>query len=73
MTTMEIHQTERAFQKQDAIFVGRKRVLGRKTKQGELRYVKSVGLGFKTPKEAIEGTSNAEAAQQPWVQRDADH
>ena len=51
-------QTERAFQKQPTIFVGRKRVLGKskKTKsKTKLRYYKNVGLGFKTPKEAIEG------------------
>lgn len=45
-------QTENAFQKQDAVFVGRKRALTKKTCKG-LRYAKSVGLGFKTPKEAI--------------------
>lgn len=52
-------QTERAFQKQLHVGLG----LGKKTtksrkvpgKQG-LRYYKNVGLGFKTPKEAIEGT-----------------
>mgnify|MGYP003960908493 CR=1 FL=1 len=50
----EADQTEKAYQKQDAIFVGRKRVLGQKSKKG-MRYYKSIGLGFKTPKEAIEG------------------
>jgi small subunit ribosomal protein S11e len=29
--------------------------LGKKTKTG-MRYYKSIGLGFKTPKEAIEGS-----------------
>lgn len=50
-------QNQRAFQKQDNIFVGKKRVLGSK-KPGirETRYYKSVGLGIKTPKAAIEGT-----------------
>ena len=49
-------QNQKSFQKQDAIFVGKKRVLGKKGKGGN-RYVrKSIGLGFKTPKAAIEGT-----------------
>jgi len=48
-------QTEKAFQKQPTIFVGRKRLLGKKSK-GKLRYWRNVGLGIKTPKEAIEGT-----------------
>jgi small subunit ribosomal protein S11e len=50
-------KNERAFQKQDAIFIGKKRVLGkRKGAAKELRYWKNIGLGFKTPKEAINGT-----------------
>ena len=50
-------QNQRAFQKQDNIFVGKKRALGSK-KPGirETRYYKSVGLGIKTPRTAIEGT-----------------
>ncbi|XP_074661924.1 small ribosomal subunit protein uS17-like isoform X2 [Tubulanus polymorphus] len=48
-------QTERAFQKQPTIFLNKKRALiTGKTKK--LRYVKNVGLGFKTPREAIDGT-----------------
>merc|ERR1711990_307680 len=52
-----VEQNQRAFQKQDNIFVGKKRVLGAK-KPGirETRYYKSVGLGIKTPRTAIEGT-----------------
>ncbi|CAH3025820.1 unnamed protein product, partial [Porites evermanni] len=49
-------QTERAYQKQAPIFQNKKRVLGQTGKRKELRYVRNVGLGFKTPKEAIEGT-----------------
>ena len=48
-------QTERSFQKQPTIFLGKKRVLGKKTSDRALRYFKNIGLGFKTPKEAIEG------------------
>merc|ERR1712086_1154452 len=53
----QVEQNQRAFQKQDCIFVGKKRVLG-KAKKGirESRYFKSVGLGIKTPRAAIDGT-----------------
>ena len=49
-------QYQKSFQKQDAIFVGKKRVLGKKGKGGSRSVRKSIGLGFKTPKAAIEGT-----------------
>merc|ERR1712230_85606 len=49
-------QAERAFQKQPTIFVGKKRVLGSKKEGKTLRYWKQVGLGFKTPRDAINGT-----------------
>ncbi|XP_065571646.1 small ribosomal subunit protein uS17-like [Artemia franciscana] len=45
-------QTEKAFQKQPTVFLARK--AGGKKKS--LRYYKNVGLGFKTPRDAIEGT-----------------
>merc|ERR1712048_111383 len=48
-------QTERAYQKQPTIFQNKKRVAGKTVKGKEQRFVKSVGLGFKTPREAIEG------------------
>ena len=55
MASIEQHQ--KAFQKQDAIFIGKARVAGKKgSKSGLKRYVKNIGLGFKTPKEAVEGT-----------------
>ena len=47
-------QNKTAFQKQDTIFLGAKRVLQKKVGKKDLRYVKSVGLGIKTPKEASE-------------------
>ena len=47
-------QVEKAFQKQDAVFIGGKRVAGTK-KRKVTRYTRNVGLGFKTPKAAIEG------------------
>ncbi|KAK9762397.1 40S ribosomal protein S11-B [Basidiobolus ranarum] len=47
-------QIEKAFQKQGGIFQNAK-VIGTK-KSRNLRWYKDVGLGFKTPKEAIEGT-----------------
>jgi len=43
----EVDQTEKAFQKQDCVFAGAK---GKK-----VRYTRTVGLGFKTPKAAVEG------------------
>nr|XP_060623161.1 small ribosomal subunit protein uS17-like [Anolis sagrei ordinatus] len=50
-------QTERAYQKQPTIFQNKKRVLLGDTGKEKLpRYYKNIGLGFKTPKEAIEGT-----------------
>merc|ERR1712167_274110 len=50
-------QNERAFQQQDTIFVGKKRVLGKKGQVAKVeRYYKNIGLGFKTPYEAINGT-----------------
>jgi small subunit ribosomal protein S11e len=50
---VECDQNEKAYQKQDAVFVARKRAIGaQKTKA--MRFTKSVGLGFKTPATAIE-------------------
>lgn len=51
-----MEQVEKSFQKQPTVFVGRKRVLGKKLKQNQLRFWRSVGLGVKTPATAIEGT-----------------
>lgn len=48
---MRPQQHERAYQKQRNIFENKKRVLGAKVKGSELRFVKSIGLGFKTPTE----------------------
>ncbi|XP_046430701.1 small ribosomal subunit protein uS17 isoform X1 [Neodiprion pinetum] len=45
-------QTEKAFQKQSTLNLNRKANLKKKP----LRLSRSVGLGFKTPREAIEGT-----------------
>ena len=53
---MEGAQTERAFQKQPTVYVGKARVLGTKAGKGKgVRFTKNIGLGFKTPKEATEG------------------
>jgi len=48
-------QVERSFQRQKGVFQNRKAVLGKKTKSGETRFWKNIGLGYRTPKEAIEG------------------
>ncbi|XP_025409820.1 40S ribosomal protein S11 [Sipha flava] len=45
-------QTEKAFQKQPTVFLNRKE----SKKKKSLRHYRSVGLGFKTPREAIDGT-----------------
>lgn len=51
---VECDQHEKAYQKQDAVFVARKRAIGgAETKP--MRWFKSVGLGIKTPAAAIEG------------------
>ncbi|KAF7637837.1 Ribosomal_S17_N domain-containing protein [Meloidogyne graminicola] len=50
-------QTERAFQKQPTVFLNdkfRTQGIGKKPKNKD-RYWKNIGLGFKTPREAIEG------------------
>ena len=49
-------QNQKSFQKQDNIFVGKKRVLGKKLSGKDIRYCKPVGLGIKTPRSAVEGT-----------------
>ena len=41
-------QVEKAFQKQETVFIGAKRTLGKKSAKG-LRFSKDIGLGFKTP------------------------
>jgi len=51
---VECDQNEKAYQKQDAIFVARKRNV-QASKLKPMRFVKSVGLGIKTPDAAIEG------------------
>ncbi|KTW25818.1 40S ribosomal protein S11 [Pneumocystis jirovecii RU7] len=47
-------QSERAFQKQPHVFQNSKMILHKKSGKGR-RWYKEVGLGFKTPKEAIKG------------------
>ncbi|XP_037455525.1 40S ribosomal protein S11-like isoform X3 [Triticum dicoccoides] len=51
-------QTEKAFLKQPKVFLCSKKTTKGNNKLGKEgnRFWKSVGLGFKTPKEAIEGT-----------------
>eukprot|EP00745_Piridium_sociabile_P004504 TRINITY_DN126_c0_g1_i1.p1 TRINITY_DN126_c0_g1~~TRINITY_DN126_c0_g1_i1.p1 ORF type:complete len:180 (-),score=38.30 TRINITY_DN126_c0_g1_i1:88-558(-) len=48
-------QTERSYQKQPTIFMNKKSVLAGKSKKN-LRYVRNVGLGFKTPRDAMVGS-----------------
>ncbi|KAL6556744.1 40S ribosomal protein S11-B [Orobanche gracilis] len=50
-------QTEKAFLKQPKVFLcSKKSGKGKTPGKGGNRYWKSIGLGFKTPREAIEGT-----------------
>jgi len=58
MATELTVQSERAYQKQLHIFVNQKTKRTKSTKVGKggRRWYKDVGLGFKTPKTAIEGT-----------------
>ena len=52
MSEQLVTQTQKSFQKQDGIFLGSKKIL---MKGRAPRYYRSIGLGFKTPKSAIEG------------------
>jgi len=57
MATELTVQSERAFQKQPHIFLASKtRPAKRRVGKGGRRWYKDVGLGFKTPKTAIDGT-----------------
>ncbi|RDX79722.1 40S ribosomal protein S11, partial [Mucuna pruriens] len=50
-------QTEKAFLKQPKVFLSSKKsAKGNRPGKGGNRFFKSIGLGFKTPREAIEGT-----------------
>eukprot|EP00227_Mantoniella_beaufortii_P015510 CAMPEP_0197576648 /NCGR_PEP_ID=MMETSP1326-20131121/1594_1 /TAXON_ID=1155430 /ORGANISM="Genus nov. species nov., Strain RCC2288" /LENGTH=159 /DNA_ID=CAMNT_0043139603 /DNA_START=89 /DNA_END=565 /DNA_ORIENTATION=+ len=49
-------QHETAYQKQGAVFENKKRILTNKKNKKGTRFVRNVGLGIKTPKEAVEGT-----------------
>ncbi|KAL0369921.1 UNVERIFIED_CONTAM: 40S ribosomal protein S11-2 [Sesamum angustifolium] len=50
-------QTEKAFLKQPKVFLcSKKSGKGKAPGKGGNRYWKSIGLGFKTPREAVEGT-----------------
>ena len=51
-----LEQSERSFQKQATVFqYGKHRANIQKKKKTSARYYKNIGLGFKTPKMAIEG------------------
>ena len=58
MATELTVQSERAYQKQPHIFVNHKvkRTKSTRIGKGGRRWYKDVGLGFRTPKTAIEGT-----------------
>lgn len=52
---MSSPQTEKAYQKQLGINGGFKKPVRKTPGKGGQRWYKNVGLGFKTPREAIEG------------------
>ena len=58
MATELTVQSERAFQKQPHIFLNQKvkAAKSKKVGKGGRRWYKDIGLGFKTPKEAINGS-----------------
>jgi hypothetical protein len=57
MATELTVQSERAFQKQPHIFLNSKsKAKSSRVGKGGRRWYKDVGLGFRTPKTAIEGT-----------------
>ncbi|CAI7603463.1 unnamed protein product [Penicillium bialowiezense] len=56
MATELTVQSERAFQKQPHIFLNTKAKASSKKSTAGRRWYKDVGLGFRTPKAAIEGT-----------------
>lgn len=57
MATELTVQSERAYQKQPHIFTNQKvTVKSRRVGKGGRRWYKDVGLGFRTPKTAIEGS-----------------
>jgi len=58
MATELTVQSERAFQKQPHIFLNSKAQSGKSKRigKGGRRWYKDVGLGFRTPKTAIEGS-----------------
>ena len=55
MATELTVQSERAFQKQPHIFLNSKSKAKSRVGKGGRRWYKDVGLGFRTPKTAIEG------------------
>ena len=50
VSTEHVDQTERAYQRQENVFEGSEANL---KKKGKCRYYKNIGLGYKTPREAI--------------------
>jgi len=56
MATLIGDQTEKAYQKQLGINGGFKKPVRKTPGKGGQRWFKNVGLGFKTPREAIEGS-----------------
>lgn len=67
MATELTVQSERAFQKQPHIFLNSKvKAKSARAGKGGRRWYKDVGLGFRTPKTAIEGTYIGMSTPDSW-------
>jgi hypothetical protein len=73
MATELTVQSERAFQKQPHIFLNHKtKAKSNRIGKGGRRWYKDVGLGFRTPKTAIEGTYIGEKCRLTCYSADSD-
>lgn len=63
-----LFQTERSFQKQPTVFLNKKSSLLSTKGKKNLRYVKNVGLGFKTPREVLPTTEKFNCVQDEMCQ-----
>jgi len=56
IATGAVDQNEKAYQKQQNVFLGYKKLANKKVNKAGLRWTRNVGLGFKTPVTAVKGT-----------------
>jgi small subunit ribosomal protein S11e len=53
IATGAVDQNEKAYQKQQNVFLGYKKLANKKVNKAGLRWTRNVGLGFKTPVTAV--------------------